>query len=145
MASASGIRSYVDFEADFPEEEETNAADAEIPLGRPIAEHLHARLEAEKFVVCEVYQHSFYGWAFEVRFGNVVVWCMLQGSETWLLITEVPGRWLDRLLRRAPDEKHQTVLDVLRKVLAQSPFHDAKWSTPAEHLMAEEAVRTAKG
>lgn len=144
MASGPGIRSYVEFQADFPEEDVVVEDDVEIPLGRPIAEDLRARLAADKLVVSEVYQHSFYGWAFEVRFGRVTVWCMLQTPDAWLLITDVPGRWIDRLLGRAPDEKHQAVIDVLRGVLARPPFHDAKWSTEEEYQRSEEPVRAPK-
>jgi len=100
MGTDPSIRSYAAFEADFPEEGVVVAADgAEIPAGRPIAEHLRAALEAEGLSVSETYQHSFYGWAFDVRFGPVTVWCMLQCPDQWLLITEVPGRFIDRLFR----------------------------------------------
>ena len=130
--SAPGILACAEFEAGFPDEEELAPGDVEIPLGRPIAEHLRARLEVERLAVSEVHRHSSYGWAFEVRFGSVTVWCMLQGYGVWLLYTEVTGRWIDRLLRRAPDEKHQVVVDVLRRVLSEPPFRDAKWRTAAQ-------------
>lgn len=141
MGSAPGIQSYVEFEADFPDEEELLGDDDETPVGRPIAEHLRACLEAEQVLVSEVYPHSSYGWAFEVRFGRVTVWCMLQGSDVWLLITEVPGRWIDRVFGQSPDAKHQRVVDVLQRVLARAPFRHAKWNTEAGYRTSERSVR----
>lgn len=134
MGSAPGVKSYVEFDADFPDEDEVETSEPDTPLGRPIAEHLRARLASEQLDVSEVYSHSFYGWAFDVRFDRVTVWCMLQGAPgDWLVITEVVGRWIDRLFRRSPDEKHVLVLAQLDRLLARPPFSDAKWSTQTEY------------
>jgi hypothetical protein len=66
---------------------------------------------------------------------------MLQFSDSWLLITNVPGRLLDRILRRSPDEKHQVVLDTLGSVC---PTHEPSLFerfVSAQHAVAADGSR----
>lgn len=77
-------------------ETEENIGDA--PPGREVMDVIQSALVARGFVVTEVEQHSSYGWSFYVKIEEVFVWTMLQLSDTWLLVTDAPVGFLQRLI-----------------------------------------------
>ena len=72
------------------------------PPGKELASALAQGLERCGFTITEqVGEHGSYGWYFVVRTAaGKRVWCMLQQSDQWLLITEPLLPLLHRLLHR---------------------------------------------
>ena len=128
------VQDYATFGADLPDDTVEQGGEIVKPGGANIAEHLRAALARTGLAPRSVGRHAHYGWAFEVPVESVMVWCMIQYVDPWLLITEVPSRFVHRLLGRRPDEKHAGVLNVLRPVLAGAPFSDCRWTTKAVYL-----------
>jgi hypothetical protein len=67
--------------------------------------------------VYDVDLHSGYGWSFEVVDGPETIWCMLQFSEPWLLITEPQRRFVDWIRGRRYERLHERVLEGIETVL----------------------------
>ena len=140
MSTVPEIKDYATFIADVPDdmvvEEGLLPEDDKVvqPGGAAVAELLRAAVANRGLTTSAIYQHSHYGWAFDVSVGRDTVWCMIQFPDPWLLITEVrrtfPG-WLFR--RRAGDEMHKTVLSILQETLAVAPFRSASWMTRTEY------------
>ena len=134
MAMPHSVKDYATFGADLPDDAVWNEnEDLVKPGGAAIAEQLRAALANRGLATSEVHQHSHYGWAFEASRGKESVWCMVQQPGHWLLITEVRGNALGRLLRRGPSETQEVVLGILRETLAAPPFKSASWMTAAEY------------
>jgi hypothetical protein len=72
----------------------------EPPPGRDIAEQLARGIAAAGFEIVEpLGQHESYGWAFSARDADGrPVWCMLQLSDEWLVVTHTPSPMFRRLL-----------------------------------------------
>lgn len=85
----------------------------EPPPGRDLADLILPRVEAAGFGIVEpLAQHDSYGWAFTVETGTPrPVWCMLQLSDEWLLITHSPVSLLQRLRGRAGISAEHARLD----------------------------------
>ena len=137
MSAAPDIRGYATFLADLPDDQVEDGDEIVKPGGAAIAELLRAAVANRGLTTSPVYQHSFYGWAFDVSAGGVTVWCMVQFPDPWLLITEVPGTLLGRLFRRRPGETQETVLSILRETLSAPPFKSAAWMTRTEYEATE--------
>jgi hypothetical protein len=73
---------------DVPIDPDDRAVGRKPPPGRDLAERLLAGVQAAGFQIVEpVSQHDSYGWCFTVTDPRTV-WCMLQLSDEWLLITQ---------------------------------------------------------
>ena len=72
------------------------------PPGKELASVLAQGVARRGFTITEqVDEHGSYGWFFVVRTADGKrVWCMLQQSDQWLLITEPLPPLLHRLLHR---------------------------------------------
>src|SRR6266508_6161986 len=68
------------------------------PRGRAVIEKLLAALQLiPPASASGITEHDAYGWAFDVHYQGARIWCMLQRSDAWLLITEMRPSLLDRL------------------------------------------------
>src|SRR5262245_11200321 len=115
MSQADEIFGYATFHADLPDDQVEIAGDIVKPGGAAITELLRAAIEKRGLLPSAVSPRSFYGWTFDVSIDGVVIGCMIQFPDPWLLITDVRGRFYHRLLRRQPDAKHRAVLSVLKE------------------------------
>jgi hypothetical protein len=100
------------------------------PPGRHLADLILRGAQAAGFAVVEsIAQHDSYGWAFTVRAGARPVWCVLQLSDEWLLITHPRVSWLERLVgggRTAAD--HATLDAALVDTLSAMPsVSNVRW------------------
>ena len=78
---------FISFDA--PIDPDDRAVGREPPPGRDLAERLLAGVQAVGFRIVEpIGQHDSYGWCFTVHTDPRPVWCMLQLSDEWLLITQ---------------------------------------------------------
>lgn len=141
MSAARDLRGYATFLADVPDDQVEEEGEIVKPGGAAIAELMRASVANRGLTTSAVYQHSFYGWAFDVSVGGKTVWCMVQFPDPWLLITEVPGTLLGRLFRGTSGEAHETVLSILRETLAVAPFRSAAWMTRNEYAAQAERER----
>ena len=74
-----------------------------------------------------------YGWEFTIASLGRNVWCMLQASDHWLLITDVHRTWIEKIRGKQFPDAHRAVLDVLRKVLTSGTrWRDVAWHTREE-------------
>jgi hypothetical protein len=128
------VRAYATFE-DTVTPLPIEAAGDDPPPGREIAEALAAAFAAGGLKVIEVvHEHEGYGWAFTVDVGGRAVWCMLQASDRWLLITHVPRTLWERLAGRTFATAHEAAVAVIQRTLADSPrWRGVEWSgTPGQ-------------
>ena len=95
--TAASVMAFITFDA--PVGPNAREIGAEPPPGRDLAAALIHGAEAAGYRVVEpLGQHDSYGWSFTVDVGDSQpVWCMLQLSDEWLLITHVRVPLLRRL------------------------------------------------
>jgi hypothetical protein len=127
------LRSYVTFvdnQVPLPEE----FAGKNPAPGRNVAEALAANLQQAGLQVTHpVTEWEAYGYEFTLAAEGRAVWCMLQASDGWLLITDVHRSWLEKLRDQQFPEAHQSALQTLERVLAASSrWHNPKWYTREE-------------
>ena len=128
------VRDFATFETDIESLAPAERTDEASPPGRMIAEHLVSRLrETGAHVSHEVSQWESYGWEFAVRSGEATISCMLQASDTWLLITWPARSLVDRLRGRAFSDQHEAVRRALEEVLTGDPaIRRLRWYTRSE-------------
>lgn len=89
------LRGFVSFDAPFSTEPTVD--DEERPPGRDLTEYIENAMSSRGMVSRGVHQHDAYGWYFEVPIGAVVIWCMVQLSDNWLLISKPSVPLLKRI------------------------------------------------
>ena len=127
------VRDFATFESDLESLERTGVDDESAP-GSLIAARLVSRLrQAGAEVSHDVTPWEGYAWEFGVRSGRVIVTCVLQASDSWLLITR-PGRsLLDRIRGRDFSDEHQSVCLAVDEVLRNDPeVRNVRWYTRSE-------------
>ncbi|MDP9205821.1 MAG: hypothetical protein M3P12_10250 [Gemmatimonadota bacterium] len=137
------IPTFVTFEADPPAAEIGAFDGSAPPPGRPLANALaHALVAAGLRVSGPPAESDSYGWAFEVEHDGAQIWCMLQRSDAWLLITEARRTLGDRLFGRSHEAAHRAVYEALNRALQAHPsIRDVRWYTRA----AFDALATTGG
>ena len=127
----SAVRSFMTFEA--PGGEPTDSATEE-PAGRALADALARGAEDHGLLQEAVDQHDSYGWYFVAGTAGQRVWCMLQRSDQWLLITKPEIPFLKRLIgRRADGGSHRRVCEALHAGALGIPgVSTIRWFTEAE-------------
>ena len=129
-----GLKTFAEFAADFPDPEWDRHGGDDYPAGRPIAVWLRDTLTREGFRCSEVENHDSYGWAFDVSVERATIWCMLQSSERWLLITQCKRKLLDALRGRSCDAEHRRLLDAIVRALEGDPrVRDSAWFARADY------------
>ncbi len=125
------VKSVVTFEAEFAQNAvETNS---DVPAGRGVTEFLREGLASAGFTPSGVQQHDSYGWYFEVPVAGGRIWCMLQRSDNWLLITRPTLPLLKKFLGKVPEREHQRVCEVIDSILQRaSGVRDVHWYTMTE-------------
>ena len=99
------IRTFVTFNADFPDDAEWDENGLPlVPGGKGITLRIGELLCSQSHECLHVEQHSFYGWRFNVRVLGVLFVCLVQGYEPWLLTCEEEGSFFRRLLTKGNDE-----------------------------------------
>jgi hypothetical protein len=140
------VKAYVTVDADFPRAPTPDGSPS-LPPGLDLAEFLCQGLRTEGFTSPGVKQHDSYGWYFEVRTpAGVVVWSMLQLSDSWLLITRPLVPLLKRVFGESPDREHQTACDAIDAILRRDQrFRNIRWYTREEFLAQTTAGRHRGG
>jgi len=127
------MRTFVTFEHPSIEEGRFDSHGELIPGGRPILDAVRDRMAQRGHSVTEVEEHESYGWCFYTEVHATRVWSMLQFAEPWLIIVEVPVRWLQRLKGRRVDDAQQCVCLDLHEVLSAIPdARNVRWYTRSE-------------
>ncbi|MEO7319468.1 MAG: hypothetical protein ABIZ56_10805, partial [Chthoniobacteraceae bacterium] len=93
-------RTFATFICDSPDEPEFShggTGDLIRPGGRELADYIRLTLAHCGVTVSDLDQHEYYGWAFTATPSNVPVFCLLQGSDPWILLTDVDFRFWHRL------------------------------------------------
>jgi hypothetical protein len=126
------VRSFVSFDADFSTEP-TQRNGEEYPPGRDLTEYLAKELNERGFPNSGVKEHDAYGWYFEVTFGESIIWCMLQLSDNWLIITKPLIPFFKRIFGKSADSEHQQVCEAIQSVIQNnSKFRNIRWFTRDE-------------
>ena len=125
------VRGFVIFETDHPGRKAEGGA---LPPGRLLAEAIAAKLRrAGVDLASGVSEHDAYGWCFTVKHSGIAIWCMLQRSDTWLLISEPRRTLLDRLRGRAFESSHRAVCKALdRAARSLDAVRGVRWYTRGE-------------
>lgn len=128
-------RNFVTFDADFPDDTQWNEyGDLLIPGGRIIAKAICEKLQERGVICSEVYQHSYYGWAFDANIDNFRVWCLLQVGNAWLFSFEEQKPLTSRLLGLSNttgfDNFQMKVHDILT---GDKRFSNVLWYTRADY------------
>ena len=126
------VRGFVSFDAPFNTEPISD--DKEHPPGLDLVEYIVKALNASNLKTTEINQHDSYGWYFYVKLGENTIWCMLQLSDNWLLISESEVPFLKRLFRKeVADLEHQCVCESIDCVLQDGQqFKNILWFTQDE-------------
>jgi hypothetical protein len=126
------LRSFLTFDApgDIP------ATGDESPAGRDLAVSLAQGVSRRGMKIVEaVAQHDSYGWSFVVAGEEKQpVWCMLQLSDTWLVITKGATPLFKRLLgRNVCRQAHRRVCEALHAATTERPgVSSVRWFTERE-------------
>jgi len=109
-------------------------ADADIPPGRALMEFIAQALRTRGLPNAGVHQHDAYGWSFDATLDGAAVWCMLQRSDNWLLISRPQVPLLKRLFAKGDaGDAHQRVCTAIDSVLHGDPrFSNVRWFTESE-------------
>ena len=126
------VRSFMMFES--ASSRPASAAEEDAPAGRELALLLAGGLEPRGLQIQEpVDQHDSYGWYFVAVAGEQAVWCMLQRSDEWLLITKPETPLLKRLLgRKTNEEAHRRVCEALHATAASPDISHIRWFSRAD-------------
>lgn len=94
------IERFIDFECNWANSSaEGTEGDSSVPDGRKLMETIRGHLDS--MTPSKIEQHSFYGWKFEAKTQNGQRYEMLlQHPDSWLLIVERKGGFMERLLNR---------------------------------------------
>ena len=124
---------YATFETpDAPAEVTSSDSEAPAP-GRPVFEKLWSNLRLNRSAsLSDISEHDAYGWAFDVQYDGAQVWCMLQRSDEWLLITEIRRSLLDRIRGRDFTKQHEAVIALLDEALRSIGVQHLRWFSRAE-------------
>lgn len=128
----SSSRSFVTFDADFPDDAVFAASgDISVPGGRNVGAAFVEALRSRAISVSDPKQYEFYGWEFTANVRGTEIWMLLQGLEDWLLIIEDRSgkkTWFGKA-QEPPLESLQLIDDVIK----QCPmFSNAAWFTKKE-------------
>ena len=128
------VQDFVTFESNVEPLDGDGRYDESPPPGRSVAARLVARLRnAGADVSHEVTPWETYGWEFGVRANDVVVSCILQASDSWLLITRPVRSFSDRLRGRSFANEHSAVCLAVNEALrADSAVRNVQWFTRQE-------------
>ena len=123
------LRDYVQFEADFPPEPINEEESVIAPIGGEAIMKIFAeRLTAQGFEFRNPAIYEDYGWDFTATKGKTSVWCLLQYSEPWLLITKRRGGLFSSLFGKADDPIHAEVVRAIHEVLTtHAKFREPRW------------------
>jgi hypothetical protein len=125
------LRNYLTFTAPgLPDEE----ASLHPPAGKEYAEYIKRGLPTAGVPVeGDLQEHDSYGWAFDARVDGIRVWCMLQASDQWLLITKPALRFWNRVLGKSADAEHRATCEAIHQVLSHMPeVTDLRWYSEQE-------------
>lgn len=87
MTMNKNVKSYITFEADYPDEAVwDNNGIMIVPDGRSVVAAIASILKENGYRTSDIFQHSFYGWAVDVNGPEGNFWCMAQNGEPWLLL-----------------------------------------------------------
>jgi hypothetical protein len=113
------------------------------PPGRELAEDIVRALQTGALTLAfPVSRWEAYGWEFTVEIGGRKVWFMLQASDQWLLITDTPRRFWEKLMGATSGEQHGKALAILALFLVPPRFTNVRWFTKDE-FRAHERGRAA--
>ena len=134
------------FDADFPDDAVwDDKGNLVIPPGRGITDYLSERISGQGIPCSKPAQHSFYGWAFDAVMDGVGIWCLIQGVDHWVLLTEIRRALLDRLLRRKHEQELSAFLDAINQILNKDPrFSSIARYTPQDYASIRKPVRRDK-
>jgi len=104
--------------------------------GRPVVERLLAVMRLPPLAkVSGITEHEAYGWAFDVHYDGARIWCMLQRSDAWLLITVIRPSMVDRLRGLDFTGQHREVGGLLDAALRSTGIvEDLRWYSRPEFL-----------
>jgi hypothetical protein len=135
MSFQTSVRTFVTFEADFPDDSVWDAKEnLMVPGGRVLATWLRERLQDRGLECSGVAQQRFYGWRFDATVRDEPVECILQGGHPWLLISEPKTSLLGRLVghvdRSALEVVASSIHDILKRDLR---FSSVRWFTRKDY------------
>ncbi len=119
--------------------------DGEPPPGHDLAQQVAQAVADAGFPIVEpVERHESYGWAFSSRDGDGrPVWCMLQLSDEWLVITHTPTPTFRRLLGggSGQSEEHDRFDAAIVAALGRMPaVSGIRWHRSEADLRAKSAA-----
>ena len=106
-----------------------------VQMAKSVTEALVRELEAGggPCTVEPVAPHGTYGWEFFAVHGGTRIWCLLQRSDAWLLITEPRRALVDRLHHSPFETDHRIVCDALDAAVRRlAGVTDVRWMTLEE-------------
>jgi hypothetical protein len=123
------IRNFVTFDSDSSQEE-IILDDEVIPPGKDIINSIHKELIKRGLSCSNVETHDSYGWYFEVKIADAIIWCMLQMSDNWLLISQQQLPFFKKIMGNNFDaEHHQICVEINNVLQSKSTYRNILWFT----------------
>jgi len=123
-------RIFATFDWAVPEEEIASTDVEAVPPGKEIMEGIRSALINRGFNVSALYQHDSYGWI-----GDVSVWSMIQLSDSWLIISDAPVSWLQKLRGRSNAPALSEMSKAIHGCLLEQPLaRSIQWFSHKEFL-----------
>jgi hypothetical protein len=91
------------------------------PGARALAECIVVELRKQLPSATDVFQHSFYGWAFRTEFEHAGFYHVLNPVNDAYLTVDYERYWLDCLLMKRPNRRFDRYLSLLTDVLNGTP------------------------
>jgi hypothetical protein len=125
------MKTFGIFKAEFSDDSVEDQGGIVVPAGKNVANAICERLKALGYETTGIQQHSFYGWAFEFRVGDVTICALLQQPGPWLLILEPKGSWL--LSNSSKSEAAIKATEIVEEAIrGDRCFAGLRWMTKAE-------------
>jgi len=137
------VRTFMTFESLSSTPRSLEAEDP--PAGRDLALLFASGIQERGLTIQEpVSQHDSYGWYFVAVSAEQPVWCMLQWSGEWLLITKPELPLLRRLFGgKANDAGHRAVCAAIHETARAHPdITSVKWFAEDEYGVPDAGAET---
>ena len=129
-------RELVTFAADFADDAQWDQkGNLLIPGGRAIAETIREKLQERGVYSSDVYQHSYYGWAFDAISENFKLWILIAAAkEGWLLQLVQQESLIARLFGSSNTAGFDGLQTKVHDILTgDTRFSNVLWYTKADY------------
>jgi hypothetical protein len=129
------VQTHATFCADFPDDAEWDKNGLPlVPGGGNVAHAIRSAIAGRGLQSTRVEQRSFYGWEFEFVVKDHRFICVIQASETWLLICEPRVSMFQRLFAGSASDAAALAVAAIHDILQRDGrFSNVRWHFRQEY------------